>query len=67
MTESGSAPGEQEVRRGDATPGALPTLINTTRYGFLVKWRKTIVDRMVAARSRRAKASLKGIPNYGAS
>jgi predicted O-methyltransferase YrrM len=59
MTESGSAPGEQEVRRGDATPGALPTLINTTRYGFLVKWRKTIVDRMVAARSRRAKATLK--------
>lgn len=58
MTESARTTGDAAARRDDATPGALPTLFNTTRYGFFVRWRKAIVDRMVAARSRRAKKTL---------
>jgi len=58
MTKPGKMSGDAPSRRDDATPGALPTLFNTTRYGLLVKWRKTIVDRMVSTRSRRAKVTL---------
>lgn len=58
MTESARTTDDAAARRDDATPGALPTLFNTTRYGFFVRWRKSIVDRMVAARSRRAKKAL---------
>jgi predicted O-methyltransferase YrrM len=58
VTKSGKTDGDGSARRDDAIPGALPTLFNTTRYGFWVRWRKSIVDRMVAARSRRAKRAL---------
>ena len=54
MTKSLS---ESEAR-SDATPGAVPTMVSTTRYGILVRGRKYLVDRMVSARSRRAKATL---------
>lgn len=58
MTDSPRKTGSAATRRDDSTPGELPTLVNTARYGLSVKWRKSIADRMVAARSRRAKKAL---------
>jgi len=58
MTKSLSESEARPVRRSDATPGAVPTMVSTTRYGILVRGRKYLVDRMVSARSRRAKATL---------
>ena len=58
MTKSLSESEAPPVRRSDATPGAVPTMVSTTRYGILVRGRKYLVDRMVSARSRRAKATL---------
>ena len=47
-------------RRADATPGAIPTSLALAGHGPLVKARKWLVDRMVARRSRRARAILAG-------
>ncbi len=56
-TSRKNSPG-REGRRADATPGAVPTSLALAGHGPLVKARKWLVDRMVATRSRRARAAL---------
>jgi len=47
-------------RRADASPGAVPTRVALAGHGPLVRVRKWLVDRMVARRSRAARAHLEG-------
>jgi len=47
-------------RRADASPGAVPTMVALAGHGPLVRARKWLVDRMVARRSRAARAYLEG-------
>jgi len=51
--------GNETIRRSESTPGALPTAVSAAAYGPLVRFRKWMVDRMVAKRARRAEAALR--------
>ena len=46
-------------KRDEATPGALPTAVSAAAYGPLVRFRKWMVDGMVAKRARRAEVVLR--------
>lgn len=54
LTEAG-----RTTKRDESTPGALPTVVSAASYGPLVRFRKWMVDRMVAKRARRAEAVLR--------
>ena len=58
MTDNNQGPEGPEILRSEALPGAVPTMMATSAYGQLVRARKWWVDRMVAARSRRARYAL---------
>lgn len=49
----------QTRRRSRAAPAALATRVSARRFGPLVRWRKAIIDRLVAARNRRAERRLR--------
>ena len=56
MNETGAT---RSHKRDETTPGALPTAVSTAGYGPLVRFRKWMVDRMVAKRAHRAEAVLR--------
>jgi len=58
MTDNNQGPEGPTILRNEALPGAVPTMVATSAYGPLVRARKWWVDRMVAARSRRARYAL---------
>ena len=58
MNETGRKTGRTD-KRDESTPGALPTAVSAAAYGPLVRFRKWMVDRMVAKRARRAEVVLR--------
>lgn len=56
MNETGAT---RSHKRDETTPGAVPTAVSTAAFGPLVRFRKWMVDRMVAKRAHRAEAVLR--------
>lgn len=54
------------IRRPGGAPGAAPTQVPADSFGPLVRLRKRLVDRMVAARARRAETALRAMPDLWA-